>query len=164
MDCISFENCFVSLEERGTKEKNCKKDSCLKSFDQRKSVVVSENNKRYELINERKDQVAVFQMDHGLLETNIRVKCDFFILDIDSKHAIFVELKGKNLSHAFEQIEESRKYLLSGLKKYALHARIVTSNRVNVPNIKVHPKYVALKKKMDIRIESNELRERVDEL
>ena len=62
MDCTNFENCFASLEERGTKEKNCKKNSCLKSFDQRKSIAVSENSKRYELINERKDQVAVFRM------------------------------------------------------------------------------------------------------
>ncbi|MBR1743727.1 MAG: hypothetical protein IJ733_18050 [Lachnospiraceae bacterium] len=164
MDCTNFENCFASLEERGTKEKNCKKNSCLKSFDQRKSIAVSENSKRYELINERKDQVAVFRMDHGLLETNVRAKCDYFILDIDLKHAIFVELKGKNLSHAFEQIEETRKYLISGLKEYALHGRIVTSNRTNVPNVKANPKYVALKKKMDIKIQSNELKEMVDEL
>lgn len=146
MDCNNFKSCIVSLENCDKKEQSCSQSGCLKSFDDRKKIVVEEKKKKYQLNNSKTDKVACFHVDGGMITSQDSIKCDNMLVDIDSKLAIFVELKGTDLKHALEQVNATLNKLLPGLSNYRIFARIVTSNRTNVPNIKTCPQYVTLSK------------------
>lgn len=148
MDCSRFGLCIDSLSANNQKLVNCSETECLKSYDARKSVVVEENKKKYELINSKFDKIANFHIDGGMLSTNSTVRCDNLLVDIDSQVAIFVELKGTDLRHALEQVYATVMLLSQDLAQYQTYARIVTSSKTNVPNIKACPQYVRLNKKI----------------
>lgn len=147
MLCSNVVDCIRSIESGSIKSKKCKRPKCLKSCDARKRVVVEENRKRYELLNNGYD-IAVFQVDGEMISENDMVRCDNLIISNAGNIAILLELKGADLRHAFEQIENTRKKLSIVLGKYKLYARIITSNRTNVPNIKTCPQYVAVQRNL----------------
>jgi len=64
------------------------------------------------------------------------MKCDFLLLTLakSKKVSYFIELKGKNLIHAIDQINASISELGENLLQYSINARIVLS-KVNVPDI-----------------------------
>lgn len=68
-------------------------------------------------------------------------------------------MKGTDLAHALEQVNATIDLLSGDISGYSKCARIVTSNRTNVPNIKANPKYVRLHKKADVKIAANILEE-----
>ena len=151
MDCNNFKACVTELENSHSILKSCPLTQCLLSYDDRPMAVVEENKKKYALVNRNRDKIARFQIDDGMISSQNIVKCDNLVIDTDSKFAVFVELKGTDLKHAFVQVDETVTRLLSGIPGYRIYARIVTSNRTNVPNIKACPQYVALSKKIMCR-------------
>ena len=148
MGCSKFKNCISSLEKNSKKENDCSTTECLLAYDSRKIVTVEEKKKKYELENPNEDKIASFRIDGGMISSPNEVKCDHLLVDTASKTAVFVELKGTDLKHAFEQVEVTMAKLLSGLQNYRIFARIVTSHRTNVPNIKTCPQYISLNKKI----------------
>lgn len=169
MDCNRFELCIESLEKNDIKESGCLSTDCLSSFDTRSKVVVEENKKKYELINDQHEKVGCFHVDGGMIKSKGSVKCDNLLIDINSKVAVFVELKGTDLKHALEQVDATMKSLSLGLAGYRTYARIVTSNRTNVPDIHACPQYIALNRKIlrakgNIKIHSKILSERISTL
>lgn len=169
MKCNDFKGCVDSLEKNGQKDRKCLLPACLKSYDTRKLAVVEEKKKKYELTNLKADHIAVFQIDSGMISVPNEMKCDNLLLDIDLKLAVFVELKGTDLKHALEQVDVTVDRLLPGLPNYRIFARIVTSNRTNVPNIKSCPQYVRLKRKIlankgDVNIHANMIAENIENL
>lgn len=168
MDCNYLRECMDSIKIQKNKYQKCSVSGCLRQCDSRKSVVVEENKKKYELIN-NSDEIAVFQVDGRMIASSGSIRCDYLILTVSAEIAILVELKGTDLRHAFEQIENTRKKLEPVLKAYKIYARIITSNRTNIPNIRTCPQYVLLKKNMmkhggDIQIKANKLSENIDSL
>lgn len=147
MDCNIFGSCIHSIEKNGDKSDKCKIDQCLLQCDKRKHVVVEENKKKYELSNDD-DLIALFQVDDGMITSKDTIKCDNLFVDLTSRFAVLVELKGTDLRHAFEQINSTYMRVGTALKSYRLYARIVTSSRTNVPNLKTSPQYIDLQKKM----------------
>lgn len=157
-----------SIRVQNDKYKKCSVSGCLKQCDSRKSVVVEENKKKYEIINNG-GKVAVFQIDSKMIGSENTIRCDYLILAVSCEMAVLVELKGTDLRHAFEQIENTRKILEVALKEYKIHARIITSNRTNIPNIKTCPQYVSLKKNImrhggNVQIKANKLSEKIESL
>lgn len=158
MGC-SREECFRGLEKEEGKYKGCLHPNCLISFDKRRNVSVSENKKKYLLHNDDNRTIASFLVDGGMVTEETVVKCDNFIMDITKKNAVFVELKGKDLSHALMQILTTISMLENNIAGYSLFSRIVTSSRANVPNLKAQPNYIRLSRKSNIKISSNVLEE-----
>ncbi len=156
MECNRY-NCFSELRQNKSTVK-CDRQ-CLKTFDSRKHISLSENKKKYLLHNVSEDLMAVFHVDGGMIKSNDILKCDNLILDVSSMKAIFIELKGTDLAHALEQVNATIDLLSGDISGYSKCARIVTSNRTNVPNIKANPKYVRLHKKADVKIAANILEE-----
>jgi hypothetical protein len=68
------------------------------------------------------------------------------LLDCDSKASYFIELKGKDILHAIDQIDRSIDLLLYKISEYAVNARIVLT-RVYPPDLKSN-KYKRLEKKL----------------
>lgn len=156
MECNRY-HCFNELRQNESAVK-CDRQ-CLETFDTRKHVSISENKKKYLLHNISEDLMAVFHVDGGMIQSNDILKCDNLILDVTSMKAVFIELKGTDLAHAFKQVNSIIDLLSDDIAGYSKYARIVTSNRTNVPNIKANPNYVRLHKKADIKIAANILEE-----
>lgn len=85
-------------------------DKCIIYKDFRPQAVCEEKGKRYNLLNDRHCKIALFHVDGGLIRDERNVpKCDFLyvVYDQNCPTAIFVELKGKDIKHAINQLRES---------------------------------------------------------
>ena len=113
----------------------------------RKDVSVSENGKTYTLRLQPPKRCAVYQVDGNIISEG--QKCDKLVLidDEKGKGTIFVELKGKDISHAIDQLEAT---LINGIFRIRfdrtdlIRARIVTggsgpasSSNLTLSNAKV---------------------------
>lgn len=156
--------CFLSLKANHRKSNNCSCENtfcenCLSSCDSRSAPTVIQNGKKYKLNNTDKRTIAIFNVDGGMINDESKRKCDNLMLDLDGYNAIFIELKGTDLAHAFIQIISTLDMLKNDINEYAIHARIVSSNRTNVPNMKTHPNYIKLcrmiKSPKNIKVQAN---------
>ena len=96
----------------------------------RKLISVKENGRRYILKFDKERYCVSFLVDGGIITTGVR--CDKLIVvrlgdTSDSREAeIFVELKGKDIKHAIEQLEATLDNKIFGNKNVSkVKARIV---------------------------------------
>lgn len=86
------------------------KEKCILYEDFRKHAVCEEKKKRYNLINDKNNKIALYHMDGGIIRDEVSIqRCDFLyvIYDQDCPTAIFVELKGSDINHAVRQVKAS---------------------------------------------------------
>lgn len=126
----------------------CKnKEACILYRDFRKQAVCAEKKKRYNLINDKNNQIALLRMDGGIIRDEPSVqKCDFLyvVYDQDCPTAIFVELKGSDINHAVRQLKASiDRY--GGILRRRICARIVCSS---VPRLYNDPIVKNLKREL----------------
>lgn len=100
-----------------------------------RDVPLREQNKTYKLYNKSKKEIVVYKVDGGLINDNDVLKCDYGIYTEDD-WLFLIELKGKDLEHALDQINSTIDILLKqqNIKVKKLNARIVLS-KVSVPRI-----------------------------
>ncbi|MCR5313678.1 MAG: hypothetical protein K6E54_08605 [Bacteroidaceae bacterium] len=140
----------------------CDCGDCLKNSDTRSTVKVEENNKKYIIKNSLTKKLTVLKVDGGMIEDASRQKCDYLVIQLEDKISIFVELKGSDVKHAFEQLTETINSMHNNLKDHSVYARVVCSTKQNVPNYNACPQYVRLIKLLkkyngDLEIKSREL-------
>lgn len=89
----------------------------------------------YRLHNNSKKEIVVYKVDGGLINDNDVLKCDYGIYTED-EWLFLIELKGKDLGYALDQINSTIDILLKreDIKVKKLNARIVVS-KVSVPKI-----------------------------
>lgn len=160
MTCKDVRQCYKQLEKDGQTAKTCKNSKCLSSYDNRKNVMVQENKKKYTLMNDG-DEIAVYKVDGGMIDSYDEIKCDYLLLAMKHKKALFIELKGTDLRHGLEQVYETFQRLNRALDVFQLEGRIITSPRTNIPNMKTNPLYVKVKKAFcqrqgDLVVKANE--------
>lgn len=90
-------------------------------------IVLEENGRKITFKN-NKVKIKKVRVDGCAIKENI-VKCDWLLIRPDKKE-FFVELKGKNLDHAFKQIELSIK-MISDKPKIGINIYIVISRSPN---------------------------------
>ncbi len=98
---------FAARSIQRLKEKGIKPEQDWK---QRKLVAVSENGKTYKAPVAEGVESAVYQIDGNLIKTG--QKCDKLLIAKREESsqkglAVFIELKGKGISHAIDQLEET---------------------------------------------------------
>lgn len=102
-----------------------------------KEVVLRESgeNRTYRLHNKSGKEIVVYKIDGGLINNDDVLKCDNGIY-VEDDLLFLIELKGRDLNHALDQINSTIDILLkqSHVKIGKLNARIVVS-RVSVPRI-----------------------------
>lgn len=82
-------------------------------WQKRSSISVSENGKTYRADINPDCRSAVYQIDGNVIKT--AQKCDKFLVAINDSvnpsqgTAVFIELKGKDVSHAIDQLESTIK-------------------------------------------------------
>lgn len=156
--------CFKELiDKTPIRSSLCNRD-CLISFDDRKNISISENRKKYLLHNDLSNYIAVFHVDGAMVQDNDKIKCDNLLIDATGMKAIFVELKGTDLAHALQQINQTIDMMRDDISDCTKYARIVTSNRTNVPNIRANPEYIKLYKKAEVKISANSIEEKISSL
>ncbi len=130
--------------------KNAKKcypfdiEDCEEYTDRRTSISVEEKKKIYSAQNKNQNTVCLIRIDDCLIKKG--KKCDYLLLNCDSKVSYFIELKGKDILDAVEQIDTSINLLINKISEYAVNARIVLT-RVFPPDLKSN-KYKRLEKKL----------------
>jgi hydroxymethylpyrimidine pyrophosphatase-like HAD family hydrolase len=115
-------------------------DNCVEYRDRRKVVVVVDLKKKaaeqkekpeYRIENKSQNLVVKITVDGGLFLTNTKPqKCDYLVLvqfKTNEKVAYFVELKGKDLKTAIEQIQETLKNIHKKLPDFSFRCRISQS-------------------------------------
>lgn len=94
----------------------------------RKSVSVKESGQSYMVMFES-TLSAVYAVDGGIIKDNDRLKCDkLILLDRSNNHYVelFVELKGRGIEHAIDQMEFTLKNsLFQDASVKEKHARII---------------------------------------
>ncbi|NII25038.1 hypothetical protein HB364_08110 [Pseudoflavitalea sp. X16] len=109
---------------------------CIQYSGTKKDCPVSEKGKTYRIINSSNAVLTVYAVDPCLIPDRQQKKCDYLIVAHcqDTMKALFIELKGSDITSAIQQIENSLRILGNSLKDYQVFGRII--GRRVTPNIK----------------------------
>jgi hypothetical protein len=107
-------------------------------------ITAEEKGKKYIGHNKSGKLFGRFRVDGCLIGEG--KKCDFLILDCKEKKAYFIELKGKDILTALEQIDQSIEILFPKLSDFSINARIVLS-KANPPDLR-SSKYIKIERKL----------------
>ena len=120
---------------------------CITINDNRAVISLREKRSEYKALNPEKKHVIVLVVDDCILSDKDGIKCDYLILVEDTAH--FIELKGKDLNHAIDQIFESVKKVMPELQGEfpAAHAKISISGTPKIFDIKRWERLKALMKR-----------------
>ena len=118
-----------------------------------KNIRCSENKSEYLYINKSGHRVAKIKVDGALVAATDTKKCDYLLVNWNSTHSLFIELKGSDVKKAICQINTTLDLLWTSLKGMGMsvaHARIVLSKtpRPNLMPIE--------KRKLDLRLKAKE--------
>ena len=90
-----------------------------------KIISKEENKRKFIIKNNSNTKVNIVEVDDCLI-TNGN-KCDWLFEILDNNLVFYVELKGKNIDHAFVQLETTINYCKSKHNKLKKNAYIVSS-------------------------------------
>ena len=96
----------------------------------RKSVVFSENGRRYEYVNTAGTDVTMIHVDGGLFSENTaQLRCDYAFETVlaDKTRTCLIELKGHDIPYACLQLKESVRYFETHYPTEKFYCRLVTS-------------------------------------
>ena len=90
--------------------------------------------------------------------------CDFLVLETEGKRALFIELKGRDVNHALEQLDCAATNLRADLVGYTFHMRVICSGTPHA--LKNTPTYLRFVKKHSKPVISTTMRyeERLSDL
>ncbi len=136
--------------------KGCQNNRCIIDT-QNKIIVLEENKRRFIAQNDNQNTITVYCIDGCLIKNELA--CDFG-LKSDTLFC-FIELKGKNIIHAFKQLNATIENFQnqSMISKQKIKAFIVPTKN-SIPKLKSDPAYLKLVKqigKNNIEIKSKQL-------
>jgi hypothetical protein len=112
---MTCENCF----------NHAKNQKCQKFCDTREIIVISDKKStQWTFKNPAKKCVCHIQIDGCIIENQEVRKCDHLFLVCDEKSAFLIELKGKKLEDALEQILSTLQQLKNNLTGFNIYARV----------------------------------------
>lgn len=89
-----------------------------------KLIVLSENKSKIIFKNTASKKIKKIIVDGCAIKNGI--KCDFLIID-DNEKEFFVELKGTDITHAFEQLSRSIELLSKSPKSEEKHSFVIST-------------------------------------
>ena len=124
-------------------------------------IISEENESKHIAININKNRVRQIKIDGDVLKRSdtFDIRVDYLVLNETKKFAYLIELKGRNIKHAFEQLENTDKKMQTALKDFKIYWRVVYNSRtLNVRNNKI-TKY--LKNHPQLKIKNHIMRENI---
>ena len=122
-----------------------------------KLVVAEENKRKYILQNPSKKKICKVRIDGCVIPSQSQRKCDYLMIVCESKSAneqesdiYFIELKGRDLISAVEQLTQTIAYFQAEKYKFTgkVFARVVLSKVADPKSIEVDSRVIALRKLM----------------
>lgn len=99
------------------------------------SFVSEENHRKHIGSNPNGLHCRQYHVDGTILTAADGKKCDYLLVNDDGKDAYFIELKGKKITDAVEQLEAAIETLKGSLDGYHLFRRII-ANKPSTHDIK----------------------------
>lgn len=136
MTCKRFKECVcVSNTQCLTRNHN----ACLLFKNKTSIIKCEENRRKYYLENCDSSLIAKYKIDGGVISGHDdAVRCDYMLVgynaannQCDKDIVIFVELKGRKINHAYEQLESTIRDLVMNNRfpnSVKVYARIVSSS------------------------------------
>lgn len=96
---------------------------------ERQSVIVSKDQGQKRLHrakNSEKCKVSQYRIDGNVIQGE-SIRCDYLVMNDDKADAYLIELKGSDIEHALDQLEETSRRLQKELRSYTVKYRIVAS-------------------------------------
>ena len=155
MICNKTESCLFKLLESPSQVQCANKSNCFEYCDTRAEAVCSEKGKKYRLLNtsSKRHKILSIHVDDGLIRNDAQTpsntpKCDYlYLIDTEEKPVgVLIELKGKHLNKAIEQISNTLRLFKPALSKCKkLHGRVVFAG--GTPDIH-SPQYMSLQREL----------------
>lgn len=95
-------------------------------------IVVKENKRKYVLQNPSGKEICTVRIDGCVISSQKQAKCDFMIIVCNTRDVYFIELKGRDIFHGVEQLNQTIDYF-----KNEIHGKVFV--RIVVSKV-VHPK------------------------
>nr|WP_142411516.1 hypothetical protein [Clostridium sp. Marseille-P7770] len=117
--------------------------------EERAKKIISRDKKSrcvHRAINTAQNLVRQYQIDEGVITDKTIQKCDFLVLNDEKMDAYLIELKGTDLRHALEQLEQTERHLSAELRSYTLYYRIVYKANTHAIRSSEYVKFCKLKK------------------
>lgn len=123
-------------------------------------IVCEEHHQKYIANNTGRNEVYKYQIDGDVLSSGTsQLRCDFIVENATKGNAYLIELKGKDVVHAVEQIEATICLFSAQLCDYNIFPRIVY--RRNTHGVR-SSKVIAFKRKYPkSKIETNIIEENI---
>lgn len=148
MICDKISTCIQNIDNR-----MC--NNCMVQVGVFPIIKCDENHIQYVLYNKNALLILKCHFDGGAVKGGEIKRCDYIVSVPTQKRIYFIELKGKSINHACEQILASIDHLSVIKNLYKVYTRIVCSS---VPKIS-SPKELILKKQYNLEIKSKYLEE-----
>lgn len=153
MICNYLQQCINNESQQNTTHAcpNNNHASCIESADRRREVKCEENHKKYILVNTLNRYVISYKMDGGIIVVDRTVpngtnKCDYLytvFTESNTRDAVLIELKGKDIPKALDQIKSTLQLFPDVFRTCThVYGRIVVTS--SFPNLKSRPEYVNL--------------------
>lgn len=124
-----------------------------------KIITAQENGRKYILHNPSKQRVCKVRVDDCVITSQDQCKCDYLFIvcspkQVDdencqsSEQLYFIELKGKDLIHAVEQLTQTIEYFKPPINQAHVFGRVVLSKSPPIKSIENDAKVVRLKKRL----------------
>ena len=95
-----------------------------------KEIVCEENSSRYTACNKNEFFVRKYQIDGDVISSDDKeLRCDYMILNDDTKKVYLIELKASKVKHGVEQLDNTEKMFRNELKGYTFYKRLVFSGK-----------------------------------
>lgn len=94
----------------------------------RQKIIVSKDDRsicQHRAYNKTENLVRHYRIDGDVIRDMSVKKCDYLLLNDDKKDAYLIELKGKDILRAIEQLESTEQRLANDLLGYKKYYRIV---------------------------------------
>ncbi|OHD14068.1 MAG: hypothetical protein A2086_12085 [Spirochaetes bacterium GWD1_27_9] len=119
---------------------------CVDFCDNRKKVVTEAEGKKFVIINNSCKKFCKLVVDGCIFDNNEK-KCDYLVLNCDDNIGYLVELKGRHLLEAIEQINISFDKLKNNFDKSDKINAVVIVSKAKTPDLN-STKEILLKKKL----------------
>jgi hypothetical protein len=112
-------------------------ENCREFEDNRTYIVCEEKRTTITFYNATRETVAKIRIDGCVITDNAVKKCDYLLLCAAIKMAVFVELKGKDLTTAIEQLSATldNTIIKSAIGDYAKNAYAVVVKGALIPKV-----------------------------
>jgi len=125
-----------------------------------KMIVFRENKSEFRIENKAQRQVEKHQVDGCLISNGI--KCDWLLIDSETRKEAYIELKGSDVEHAINQIVASAKSLSKTPADKKLGYVICTKSPLNSTEIQRHTKALLQHHKIMLRVRKTVHTESID--